>query len=169
MGLYVCVLFCKGSFGSCLVLTDSVESMQLFQHSHKGELLIASKRKAQGIQFGQRCRDKHYSAGEIVCEYFPPVVILLTCPAQILLVVMTKSYTMMQECQQPLLLMTASGVVKRVCCTTRFISVFPSVSFSLRLRLSSPKALGSSDCSPCLGKRWANRAGLQGLTVYKQL
>lgn len=61
VGLYLCVLECKGSLGSSLVLTDSVESMQLFLHSHKGELLIASERKDQGFQFGQCCGEKQCS------------------------------------------------------------------------------------------------------------
>lgn len=58
VGLYVCVLECKGSLGSGLALTDSVESMQLFLHSHKGGFLIASECKDQAFQFGQRCEDK---------------------------------------------------------------------------------------------------------------
>lgn len=60
--LSVCVLERKGSLGSGLVLTDSVESMQLFLHSHKGELLIAGERKVRGFQFAQPCVDARCSA-----------------------------------------------------------------------------------------------------------
>lgn len=58
--MWACVCFraLRGP-GSSLVLTDSVESLQLFRPGHKGEHLIGSECRDRGFQFGQSCRDTH--------------------------------------------------------------------------------------------------------------
>lgn len=147
VGLCVCVLEVKGSLGSSLVLTDSMESMQLFLHSHKGGLLIASEWKVQGFQFGQCCGD-NTALPKWLYVYIHPVLMLLTHPAQILEVLMTESYRMKSKCQQPLLIMMASQTlraVKRGVVHDKIYFCFSTclkTSLSVCLPLFSLKALG---------------------------
>ncbi len=59
-GLAACEHVCFGAQrrpGSSLVLTDSVESLQLFRPGHKGEHLIGTECRDRGFRFGQGCRD----------------------------------------------------------------------------------------------------------------
>lgn len=69
-GLAACERVCFGAQrgpGSSLVLTDSVESLQLFQAGHKGEHLIGTECRDRGFQFGQGCRDTHFAC--CVCVF----------------------------------------------------------------------------------------------------